>query len=326
MDANAARQTAFIDEARIIGYPDDYVQSPDKHPMQVVADVITSRGLGRRAIGLELDAYYFSARAHHELTSRLPEARFIDASQLVNWVRVVKSSREIEYIRQAARIVEGAMDAAYRTMEPGVRQSDVAASIYQAQIGGPRGHPAEFGGTYTSSPPFIPTGRNTSAPHLVWTDARYASGDITTLELVGCRHRYHCPAGRTIVLGEPSREVRDTAEAVVEGLNAALGAIRPGVTCEAVERAWSRSVARHGIVKESRLGYSFGIAYPPTWGEQTLSLRPGDRTALEVNMTIHVIPGIWRDDWGIVITEGIRVTETGCEILCDMPRELFVKA
>lgn len=322
MDANAARQTAFIGEDRIIGYSDDHVQSTEKHPMHVVADEIISRGWGNYSVGLELDVYFFSPRSHHELTGHLPDATFVDASQMVNWIRVLKSDAEITYIREAARIVEGVVDAAYRTMEPGVRQSDVAAAIYQAQIGGTEA----FGGTYTSSPPFIPTGRNTSAPHLVWTDERYEAGDITTLELVGARHRYHCPSGRTIVLGEPSQEIADTAEAVVEGLNAALDTIRPGITCEEVERAWRVSVARHGIEKESRLGYSFGIAYPPTWGEQTLSLRPGDRTPLEPNMTIHVIPGVWLDDWGIVITEAIRVTEDGCETFCNVPRELFVKA
>jgi Xaa-Pro aminopeptidase len=159
----------------------------------------------------------------------------------------------------------------------------------------------------------------------MWTDARYEPGETTPMELVACRHRYHAPIGRTVFLGTPPADVLRVAEGVVEGLTAALDAIRPGVACEEVEAVWRTTAARFGIEKPSRLGYSFGIAYPPTWGDRTLSLRPGDRTLLEPGMTLHVIPGIWLADWGVVITESIRVTETGCEPLCNLPRQLFVK-
>ena len=117
----------------------------------------------------------------------------------------------------------------------------------------------------------------------------------------------------------------DTAKVVVEGLNAALDAVRPGATCEAVEAAWAKVIKRHGIVKESRIGYPVGIGFPPTWGELTASLRPGDRTVMETDMTFHCIPGLWMDDWGIVISESFRVTERGAETLADFPRQLFAK-
>ena len=99
----------------------------------------------------------------------------------------------------------------------------------------------------------------------------------------------------------------------------------PGVVCEEVEAAWRRTIERHGIVKESRIGYSTGLNYPPDWGESTLSLRPGDRTELQPDMTLHVIPGVWLDDWGIEISECIRITENGAQPFCDFPRELLVK-
>ena len=105
-----------------------------------------------------------------------------------------------------------------------------------------------------------------------------------------------------------------------------LQAAKPGVTCEEVEAAWRATIERHGIVKESRIGYSAGLNYPPDWGEHTVSLRPGDKTVLEPDMTIHMIPGIWMDDWGVEISECFRVTETGHEKFCDFPQELVVKA
>ena len=73
------------------------------------------------------------------------------------------------------------------------------------------------------------------------------------------------------------------------------------------------------------MGYSTGLNYPPDWGEHTLSLRAGDTTELQPNMTIHMIPGIWQDDWGVEISECFRVTETGAEPFCDVPQALIVK-
>ena len=94
--------------------------------------------------------------------------------------------------------------------------------------------------------------------------------------------------------------------------------------CEAVEAAWRRVAARGGVTKESRIGYAVGLNYPPDWGEHTLSLRPGDTTVLEPNMTLHLILGIWQDDWGIEISECFRVAERGAEPFCRFPRELVV--
>jgi Xaa-Pro aminopeptidase len=84
-------------------------------------------------------------------------------------------------------------------------------------------------------------------------------------------------------------------------------------------------IARRGIVKESRIGCSVGLSYPPDWGERTLSLRPGDKTELRPNMTIHGIPGVCQDNWGIEISECILIIETGAAPLCAIPRQLFVK-
>jgi ectoine hydrolase len=321
MDANAAKVTTFLKHDNIIRYPDDYVHSPVKHPMDFMSDVFKDRGWERRTFGVEMDAAYFTAACYASLTRNLPNARFKDATTLVNWVRVIKSPREIEYMRQAARIVERAMQTGIDGINPGVRQCDAVAAIYQAQISGTE----EFGGDYTAICPMLPTGVGTSTPHLTWTDQPFVSGEATILELAGARLRYHCPMARTVHLGRPPAKLADTAKVVVEGLNNALAAAKPGATCEQVEEAWRNTIARHGIIKDSRIGYSTGLNYPPDWGESTLSLRPGDKTELRPNMTLHMIPGIWMDDWGVEISECFLVTEGGAEPFCDFPRKLFVK-
>jgi len=321
IDANGARVTTFLNDENIHGYPDDYVQALDKHPFDYIGDVLLERGLGKSRIGLEMDAYYFSPRGYEALKAKLPNARFEDTTTLVNWIRAIKSDKEIELMARAARIIEQVMATAYEVIAPGVRQCDAAAAIYKSGISGT----PEFGGDYTSLVPMLPTGVGTSTPHLTWSDEPFKAGEATILELAGCHRRYHCPMARTLFLGKPPEHLVETGKIVMEGLQAALDTVRPGVTCENVERAWRETVAKHGLVKESRIGYSTGLNYPPDWGEHTISLRPGDTTELQPNMTLHMIPGIWQDDWGIEISECFRVTDTGAKPFCDFPRALHIK-
>lgn len=321
MDVRAAHVTTFLKRENIIGYPDDYVQAPHKHPFDYVADVITERGWGDAVIGVEMDAYYFTATSYDSLVRKLPDARFQDANLLVNWVRSVKSPAEIQYMREAARIMDMVMDTAIRVIEPGVRQCDAVAEIYRAQIAGT----PEYGGDYTAIVPMLPSGEGTSTPHLTWTDQPFVKGEATILELAGCRRRYHCPMARTLFLGDPPKKMTEASKYVVEGMQAALDAVRPGILCQDIEAAWRKAIEHSGLVKDSRIGYSCGLNYPPDWGEHTMSLRPGDLTEVQPNMTFHLIPGIWLEDWGLEFSETFVVTETGCETLCSFPRKLFVK-
>ncbi|MBU8907345.1 M24 family metallopeptidase [Desertibacillus haloalkaliphilus] len=321
MDASSVKVSTWIDDHHIIPYPDEYVQSTIKHPMDFVANILQEIGQATRKIGLEMDAHYFTGLCYERLQQGLPNATFKNASTLVNWVRLIKSDEEIVFMRRAANIVEKAMSKAYETVDVGVRECDVAANIYHAQISGLD----NFGGDYTSIVPMIPTGKNTSCPHLTWTDKRYKNGDNLTIEIAGCYKRYHTPMARTMVLGTPSQQVSDLSEVVLEGINETLAAIKPGMMAEEVEAVWRKTIAKRGYYKDSRLGYSIGLSFPPDWGEHTVSFRKGDRTVLEPNMTFHLMPGIWYEDYGVEITESIRITENGCELLTNFPRELYKK-
>ena len=321
MDASGAKHTTFLKEDHIIGYPDDYVQSTVKHPMNFVAEQIRRRGWHNRSIGVEMDAYYFSARGFAELQKDLPQAGFKDGNLLVSWVRIIKSDEEIEYMKQAGKISEKVMQTGLYNLSPGVRECDAVAAVYHAQMTGT----ADFGGDYPAIVPMMPTGKKTSAPHLTWTDEPYKDEQAVNLELAACRHRYHSPLARTAYLGKnPPDKLSNLAAHTVEGLNLTLEAIKPGMLCEEVELVWRRHIAKAGLEKESRIGYSMGLNYPPDWGEHTASLRPGDKTALEPNMTFHMILGMWMDDYGFECSESFRVTEKGCETFAEFPRKLFV--
>jgi ectoine hydrolase len=322
MDVACARFTTYLDPENMLGYPESYIGVPDRHPMEFVARELRERGWQQRRIGVEMDAHFFTARCYQELRTHLPDAEFLDATLLVNWVRIVKSPREIDYMRQAGLIAEQAMNVAIDTIDVSVRQCDVAAAIYAATVSGT----AEFGGDMPEAP-WMPTGERTSAPHLTWTDERYRPGEATNVELSGVRHRYTAALARTVILGAPAPKLEAMVPVVIEGINVALDRARAGVTCHDVEGAWRAVAAANGIEKSSRIGYSIGIGYPgPSWNERTASLQPGNTTVLEPNMTFHMIIGLWMDDWGFEVSETFRVTEDGApEVFSHVPRQVFVK-
>ena len=322
MDGNGAARTAYIAPESILRYPDHYVMSTERHPMDYLStEVIAARGWQAKRIGGGMDNYYFSAAAFASLQKHLPQATFVDTNGLVNWQRAVKSPQEIAYMRIAARIVEKMHAKIVEVIEPGMRKNELVAQIYSTAILGAEGH----GGDYPSIVPMLPTGADAAAPHLTWDDSPMPADSGTFFEITGCYRRYHCPQSRTVYLGRPPKHFIEAEKAIIEGIEAGLDAAKPGNTCEHIANAFFAVLKRYGIDKSSRCGYPIGASYPPDWGERTMSLRPGDTTVLEPGMTFHFMPGLWQDDWGLEITESILITDTGVETFCNTPRKLFVK-
>ena len=322
MDAVGATRTTYMGADDIIGYPDYLVQNPPLHAMSWLAEqVLPARGWDKLRIGVEMDNYYFSARAYQCLQESLPQARFQDATGLVNWQRAVKSPQEIEYMRRAARIVEKMHETILQRIEPGLRKNELVAEIYHTSIMGADGH----GGDYPAIVPLLPSGADASAAHLTWNDQPMRKGEGTFFEIAGCHKRYHCPQSRTVFLGQPPPAMLAAEQAILEGMEAGLAAAKPGNRCEDIANAFFAVLRRHGIEKDSRTGYPIGLSYPPDWGERTMSLRKGDKTELQANMTFHFMTGLWADDWGLELTESILITDTGVETFCTTPRQLFVK-
>ena len=224
-------------------------------------------------------------------------------------------------MRVAGKIVEKMHQYILDTIEPGMRKNDLVAGITGVGI---RGLP-DKGGDYPAIVPLLPSGAEASAAHLTWDDRPMQSGEGTFFEVAGCFHRYHCPLSRTVFLGKPTQAFLDAEKATLEGMEAGLEAARPGNTCEDIANAFFAVLAKYGIVKDNRTGYPIGLSYPPDWGERTMSLRPGDRTVLQPGMTFHFMTGLWLEEMGLEITESIAITETGVELLADVPRKLFVK-
>lgn len=325
MDAPGALKTCYIAADNVVAYPDHFVMNPPLHAFDHLAETLADRGWAGLKTAVEMENYYYSARAHAVFSAAV-QGELADCTNLVNWCRSVKSETELLYMRRAGRIVEKMHARIFEIFEPGRRKNDVVAEIYRTGIGGAEMDGQAFGGDYPAIAPMLPTGDEASAAHLTWNDRPIPADTGTFFEIAGCHRRYHAPLCRTIWLGDPPRDVAKAEAAAVEGVNAGIEVARAGNTAGDVARAFYGALARHGIQKEGRCGYPIGLSYPPDWGERTFSIRLDDETVLEENMTFHFMPAIWMKDWGLEITEPLIVRDGApAEPLAHVERKLFVK-
>ena len=323
MDSIGANRTCWMGPESIHGYADNFVQSTERHPMQDLAGHIRALGFETARLGVEMENYYYSAKAHAVLSHALPQAQILDATALVNWQRLVKSEDEIGFIRKAARISEKVMATALNKAAPGVRKNDLVADVMQAGIAGVD----DIWGDYPAIVPLTPSGLDATAAHLTWDGTPMREGEATFFELSGCYRRYHAPLCRTIYLGTPPQEMLDAEQAQLEGIAAGLNVARAGNrTCD-IANAFIGALKKHGIHREGRCGYPIGLSYPPDWGERSASIRSEDETILQPGMVFHFMPALWMDTWGLETTETILIKDYGpAEALCNVERKLFVKS
>jgi ectoine hydrolase len=321
-DANGARRTVWMKPESILGYADHFVQSTERHPMQELARHLSDRGFEGARIGVEMENYYYSAKAHAVLVEELPLARLTDATALVNRCRGVKSEEELAFMRKAAAITDKVIMTAVERAEPGVKKNELVADIYTALVTGV----GEDWGDYPAIVPMLPSGADAAAPHLTWNGEELKAGEGTFFEISGCYRRYHAPLSRTVFLGRPPAHILDANEALLEGMEAGLDVARAGNRACDIANALGAALERAGIERGARCGYPIGLSYPPDWGERTISLRPSDESVLEPGMTFHFMPGLWMDGWGLETTESIVIGDGAPEVLGTVPRQLFVKA
>jgi Xaa-Pro aminopeptidase len=126
---------------------------------------------------------------------------------------------------------------------------------------------------------------------------------------------------RTRLPEKTTSDLRRAIDAVVAGRNTYLDIIKPGLTAAQVHEAYLATLDRHGVRKWNRhsSGYSFGIAYPPYWGElRHLILAKGVEVPLQANMVLHAISGLTEPRAGVGhvgLSECLLITHNGVEKL-----------
>ena len=295
--------------------------SDTEDPDDVTYRVLNKYGLLARRIGNQDDAWFFSVARYKKLIGRLGVPGLADCSDVVERVRRVKSRQEIEYIRQAGRYCIASLDAAIAAVQSGASENDVSAAAHAAmyRAGGEfLGHEAQF----VAGP----------AAGLAFECARrrpIRSDDVVYMEAGGTHNRYNCMLSRTVFVGKPDSRWKVMAEASRDALNAAKVAIRPGRTSHEVDRAAREVMQKAGFGRyfNHRTGYSIGIGLPPDWGEgRIMSLNENDPLVLEAGMCFHIIPDLKVPHaGGVVFSESVVVTGTGCEVLAPYPQEIFFR-
>lgn len=313
-DAPAALHTTFLARDNVIGYPESLVGNDSSDGFDAVIDFLHELGVANSGVGLEFDD--LQPRTIEKFKARLPKADILDCSKAVTWIRLVKSDLEIALLKESAGISDAAIMRAAEVIRPGVSEAEAAAEIVATLVRGANGKP----GTSMWRSIYLCSSPRTGTPHIPWSEDVFRHGTQVNLEVGGVRHGYVAPIMRTFSIGQPSARLRRVHEAEAAGLEAALETVRPGVTCSDVAQAFNRAIEKHGLKKESRCGYPVGI----DWLEPTASLKEGDLTELKPNMTFHLMLGNWIDeDFGYVLSETFRVTESGVEVLTKAPRKLF---
>jgi Xaa-Pro dipeptidase len=177
--------------------------------------------------------------------------------------------------------------------------------------------------------PFVNAGPRTGTLHASWHGREIQNNEPVLIEIGGCVNRYHAALMRTVFLGAVPKELRHWANIAIEALNAAIDAIRPGVTAGQVDQACRGVIEKAGLYDKfrKRTGYSIGLAYAPDWGEgHFMSLQKDDPTVLKPGMTFHMPPALREyGKYGFGASEMVLVTESGCEVLTTLPERLVCK-
>jgi len=302
----------WLDDRR--GYP------PDRSNAQYIADTLCDKKLDGAKVGVEKGSHGLSAGTYEGLVCALPKARFVDGSGIVEAVKAVKSPREIEHIRAAARTTEAGMAAAIDAAREGATDNDVAAAASEALVAA--------GSEYMCLSPVVTSGRRSGILHSTHKRNRLEAGDVVLLEMGGCIHRYSAPTMRTVFIGDPPAEARRMAEACLTALGNILSTIRAGVTADEVAQVGWESLltAGDGFVFHGNFGYAIGAGFPPTWADDTGALMSDIDTVLRPGMVFHHPVALRRmGRYGTAFSETTVVTEDGCEVLTISPREIVVR-
>jgi Xaa-Pro dipeptidase len=295
---------------RIVGYQDHEGGSA------VVARAVTNL-LKRGRIGVELRSRCLTCVQLNELKELLPNCTFVDSFGAIEDPRLIKSERELAYIRDAGRIVEIGFKAALAALRTGTRERDIASAAYQAIIGA--------GSDWTGAPVFVSSGARSARAHTTWSDKTIASGEPVFLEVNAAKNRYHAVMMRPACLTPVPDRYHQMMDASRAGLEAALTAVRPGALAADVDRACRGAIAQTGFGEAFRLrtGYSMGVGFE-NFGEGPLfSLHAGNSRPLAEAMVLHICPYLSEPGaWGGAFSETIIIGKNGPETVSSVPRSM----
>lgn len=210
-----------------------------------------------------------------------PKARYIDASDLVDKIKVIKSAEEQELVKRAALMQDGAMRAAFAAVKPGMRDTEVAAIAQQYSVS----HGSENGIYLCAS---MPLGQPSKFGNKHLQNRVIQQGDqIALLVEDNGPGGMYTELGRSCVVGvKVPQEMKDELAFVIEARKLTLDLLKPGTPSKDVWDGYNAFMRKNGRPMESRL-YCHGQGYDLV--ERPL-VRSDEPMAIEVDMNIVVHP------------------------------------
>lgn len=311
-ERNEFRDDALVDELHTWGggKPED--------PIAALSVLAKSWGLMGTRLGMEVPGFYLHPHHYVRIRQLFGNNLVAEATNLIHDLTLVKSPREREYIREAARIADVAMERFVRCLAAGRSELELAGEIYHALF--------TSGSGMAASPINLVSGDRSCFSHGAPTDRRLQPGDFGNVEYGATFKRYTATIGRQFCVGEPTARMRELYDIVCTASDALLAEVRAGVPAvvphEAAQRVVAQAGLEHGRVHLS--GYGLAPGFPPTWAEPVY-LFGGSTTLLQAGMVITVEPPVFlgEERLGARLIDNVLVTETGYERLTQFPRDLM---
>ena len=296
-----------------------YFEYPgERHPMHSVLDVLGRR----RRLAADHDGAIESGGYRGPRLSDLLEAPPVDGELLVESLRRVKSVREVECLAFSSDWAGRAHRRMQDAIRPGQTEMEcyepaAAASLHELIEAVPGWRPRRFGGGMTAM--FV-GGKKTAMPHGFVRGHGLQPGDVLVSGAgVDC-DGYVAELERTMVIGEPSAEQRKAFEAMVALQDRAFEVMRPGASIGSVELEVLAVADQLGYAGRLRhhVGHSIGLET-----HEAPFLDRGETDPLEPGMVFTVEPGIYLPELGgFRHSDTVLITENGCRLLTDYPRDL----
>ncbi len=253
-DLRQAQNTSIIKNIRI------WVDKDKSNPADELKNILSDLGLEKSNLGVEYEAYGLTGRNAMRLNNSLKNfATLHDKSELVSYLRVIKSPAEIIYVKKAAELADKAMEAAWKYAHAGQNESKILAEMQSAVFNG--------GGDYPANEFIIGSGKNALLCRYQSEKRKLDKVDQLSIEWAGTYKHYHSAMFRTIPIGKISIKQKKMYEACVEALKACENKLKPGNKVGEVFDVHAEVFDKLGY-KKSRMnacGYSLGTTFSPNW-------------------------------------------------------------
>jgi Xaa-Pro dipeptidase len=305
---------ARVDEVLTWGGPEP------EDPLDAFARVAERLGLAGARVGIEVPAYYLHPHHYVRLKDLLGPALVAEPTNLVHDLKLVKSPRELAYIRRASAIADEAMEAFAAALQEGRSELAVAGEVYRALLAA--------GSGLAGSTLNLVSGERGGFAHGPPTERALRAGDAGNVEFGAAYRRYTTTIGRQFSLGAPGPRLKEIYRIVREACDACIAEIRAGVPAVRPHEAAKRVIGKAGLdrYRIHTTGYGIAPGFPPSWGEP-IHMFGGSPYTLEAGMVLSVEPPVFipQERLGVRIIDNVLVTPSGCEILSRYPRDLIVR-